>query len=278
MSGAHPRVGGDGFDCDHLHRRSWGSPPRGRGRPWPCLTPGCEGGLTPAWAGTAPRHVGARLWRRAHPRVGGDGWHEGSGLALDLGSPPRGRGRQGAHRNPRRRWGLTPAWAGTASGICMVASFSRAHPRVGGDGRGQWGPDDIGQGSPPRGRGRPGEAQQIIDGRGLTPAWAGTASAAVEVSPGTRAHPRVGGDGPATDYAAMIAKGSPPRGRGRHRRDPGEVDPAGLTPAWAGTASAPACGCAGQRAHPRVGGDGSRSSSPHMVESGSPPRGRGRPN
>ena len=276
VPGAHPRVGGDG-DQGVLHPcLAGGSPPRGRGRRTTPPRPFLRVGLTPAWAGTASQRPPSSPRSGAHPRVGGDGISNSTPSTTGPGSPPRGRGRQGVVSGAFRERGLTPAWAGTAHQASGRGSTSGAHPRVGGDG----GQVSIGSavpmGSPPRGRGR----QPLIvlhdKGRGLTPAWAGTAKSRDRLAPWGWAHPRVGGDGWLGGFAAVDLGGSPPRGRGRLRMSPRCRRRSGLTPAWAGTATEIVGPDPYDRAHPRVGGDGSRDTCDGSEQPGSPPRGRGR--
>ena len=253
-----------------------GSPPRGRGRPSSLTRGHLEVGLTPAWAGTAPSTGRCRATTWAHPRVGGDGVRIPEPDEPAGGSPPRGRGRPGARVRPARRRGLTPVWAGTASGRRDRGCSARAHPRVGGDGMPSRWSAALVEGSPPRGRGRRGQHLDHDVGPGLTPAWAGTASPSASTTTLARAHPRVGGDGGGDHEGGDDAGGSPPRGRGR--RDVGaayQVGP-GLTPAWAGTARVTRRSARWCRAHPRVGGDGWWDSPQMGLTGGSPPRGRGR--
>ncbi len=315
---AHPRVGGDGLLVPRQSPRHKGSPPRGRGRLGRMTPTGtCEGltpawagtavrvrkptrpprahprvggdggadqlrlpwcrGLTPAWAGTAYLYRLLRSLRRAHPRVGGDGLTTSDRRSSARGSPPRGRGRRQFVPGGRDVGGLTPAWAGTATRLETPTDSTRAHPRVGGDGpeasRGLiWR-----RGSPPRGRGRPPTADTCCPGRGLTPAWAGTADRRLPRLGPSRAHPRVGGDGDGCEKSCQRQRGSPPRGRGRLRslRSQGALE--GLTPAWAGTAREAVDAHCRTGAHPRVGGDGERRAADAERKAGSPPRGRGRP-
>jgi len=235
---AHPRVGGDGRRWAVNVARDSGSPPRGRGR---------------------PRVQGGRVGPRgAHPRVGGDGTPATSSPPPKEGSPPRGRGRHGRRDGGQVGPGLTPAWAGTAERGRRIPDADRAHPRVGGDGHADRHQARAGQGSPPRGRGRRAVHAGGAHGGGLTPAWAGTACPAASRPPRPRAHPRVGGDGPAGMSSTRVASGSPPRGRGRRGEQPGPIRAAGLTPAWAGTAPLSLRRRDVVRAHPRVGGDGWR--------------------
>ena len=173
--GAHPRVGGDGLLDGLKVGAQTGSPPRGRGRLPECPLRLPRAGLTPAWAGTARRLATRQQRLRAHPRVGGDGAESLSFSPVDVGSPPRGRGRPTRSGLRDLGPGLTPAWAGTARLIAAAALNAGAHPRVGGDGTVRSCSASGAGGSPPRGRGRLRVGITSVMLQGLTPAWAGTA-------------------------------------------------------------------------------------------------------
>ena len=70
-------------------------------------------------------------------------------------------------------------------------------------------------GSPPRGRGKVlYRVPEVVPVR-ITPAWAGKRSKLQEAIRGGRDHPRVGGEKSKQTEGVCIAKGSPPRGRGK---------------------------------------------------------------
>ncbi len=112
---AHPRAGGDGLTRTAPRTTRVGSPPRRRGRPSSRHRPLLLRGLTPAQAGTACWISWRTTQRRAHPRAGGDGALPDVLDGIDEGSPPRRRGRRSSRCSSRRRFGLTPAQAGTAA-------------------------------------------------------------------------------------------------------------------------------------------------------------------
>ena len=192
----------------------------------------------------------------AHPRAGGDGLFADIIPIPGTGSPPRGRGRPGAHVGSIGGPRLTPARAGTASGWCRSRKISRAHPRAGGDGPVNGSGDASPRGSPPRGRGRPRDSNSSISL--------------------VRAHPRAGGDGSRARRSTRIISGSPPRGRGRPIPRDIEISATGLTPARAGTAAESMVRSIRPGAHPRAGGDGDTPLRASSARTGSPPRGRGR--
>ena len=177
------------------------------------------------------------LVRAAHPRVGGA---DGSVVVAPgrvAGSPPRGRGGPDHGVVQGSGCGLTPAWAGRTS-------FSNL------------------------------SALELLR---LTPAWAGRTNCGAARRPRRRAHPRVGG----ADYRPVETRtatmGSPPRGRGGHRRIPSRLGTSRLTPAWAGRTAQTRRKPNSPPAHPRVGGADSGTKWSDSSEMGSPPRGRGGP-
>ncbi len=173
---AHPRAGGDGGNDLRPLQAQQGSPPRGRGRHCSSLPLDGETGLTPARAGTASLMSRRYVSVGAHPRAGGDGKVKSAVQGLNPGSPPRGRGRLVDMDMVPPRNGLTPARAGTARELYNRYQAYRAHPRAGGDGVDALTRPHPGEGSPPRGRGRPPVAGRAHCQHRLTPARAGTAA------------------------------------------------------------------------------------------------------
>ena len=70
----------------------------------------------------------------------------------------------------------------------------RAHPRVGGENRGNTGKARASTGSSPRGRGKPDEWEAFVELGRLIPAWAGKTLIVAPVRTESGAHPRVGGE------------------------------------------------------------------------------------
>ena len=109
---AHPRACGEDFEEAYRRLQCQGSPPRMRGRSGhPGLAPG-RAGLTPAHAGTIQSGSFAILSVRAHPRVCGEDGGGKTSWALQIGSPPRIRGRYIRQFIVYHQVGLTPAYAG----------------------------------------------------------------------------------------------------------------------------------------------------------------------
>ena len=111
----HPRVCGEKCRCSQLSARSWGSPPRMRGKVISFLCCDNHVGITPAYAGKSlirTRHMAAD---RDHPRVCGEKFLCQVFFFHGLGSPPRMRGKAVLVklRVPHNR--ITPAYAGKRS-------------------------------------------------------------------------------------------------------------------------------------------------------------------
>ena len=92
-----------------------------------------------------------------------------------------------------------------------------------------------------------------------------------------RAHPRVGGE---NEYGFALADkeaGSSPRGRGKPACTRAAPTWGGLIPAWAGKTTAMDVMAGTVTAHPRVGGENFDVTELLVRNSGSSPRGRGKP-
>ena len=257
-------------------------------RPAPRLTPACAG-KTVLWAGALESPA-------AHPRVCGENFAVATGDLIERGSPPRVRGKPSRRRLQRPRPRLTPACAGKTGTRACAAPTMTAHPRVCGE---NWEATPIGSsapGSPPRVRGKLGEALLPIvtegspprvrgkhTGRmstshatGLTPACAGKTRAASAVRLDRGAHPRVCGENSRRTYRRGALHGSPPRVRGKPHNRPILRGRLGLTPACAGKTTYCVCGTSTHPAHPRVCGENMVSTKGTARSEGSPPRVRGK--
>ena len=131
-------------------------------------------------------------------------------------------------------------------------------------------------GSSPRGRGKPASDRGHGTPDGLIPAWAGKTTGRPTGQIRPPAHPRVGGENSRIGMRPAFQRGSSPRGRGKPTCLPPNYSPAGLIPAWAGKTRSRLCWTPSSRAHPRVGGENSQSSSEIRRRVGSSPRGRGK--
>ena len=130
--------------------------------------------------------------------------------------------------------GITPAYAGKSGRQDHQDPHRRDHPRVCGE-------KHIGMflallvlGSPPRVRGKVPRCCSSWLRFGITPAYAGKSSLSPPSGGASRDHPRVCGE--KTPDASSTTKniGSPPRMRGKAKRQAGLLCAAGITPAYAG--------------------------------------------
>ncbi len=114
-----------------------------------------------------------------------------------------------------------------------------------------------------------------LDHVGLTPACAGNTTGRRCRCRRRRAHPRMGGEHSRTRLWRGSNTGSPPHGRGTLAHEVMARLEHGLTPSWAGNTRARGYGEARTRAHPRMGGEHSRTRLWRGSNTGSPPHGRG---
>ena len=150
----HPRVCGE-------KRYSWekstckiGSPPRMRGKGYPCRYLQRDVGITPAYAGKRSGGCFPANRGRDHPRVCGEKQTRGWTRSQSLGSPPRMRGKGLCLLFLFFQLGITPAYAGKRYPLTGNALMLRDHPRVCGEKeKSSRLPGDC-MGSPPRMRGK----------------------------------------------------------------------------------------------------------------------------
>ena len=191
---AHPRVGGENMKKADAEALKQGSSPRGRGKRRARRQRGSRAGLIPAWAGKTLTIESAPEITPAHPRVGGENDLRRALPEQRNGSSPRGRGKRDRRHCRPGRDRLIPAWAGKTTKTRSRSGTWRAHPRVGGENRGDHEGDQAQGGSSPRGRGKPAQVDGDVVGVGLIPAWAGKTVATSRTITSRRAHPRVGGE------------------------------------------------------------------------------------
>ena len=213
---------------------------------------------------------------RDHPRVGGEKPSQKGCGNCPAGSPPRGRGKEGARARIVGVPGITPAWAGKSTQSDQPFPEHRDHPRVGGEKPASLARCTTGAGSPPRGRGKASRFRWRICSSGITPAWAGKSEHFERSRPAGRDHPRVGGEKLQWPVAFGLSKGSPPRGRGKGSLWLFSFLLLRITPAWAGKRAACIHRPCADQDHPRVGGEKLLRGRPAAVLRGSPPRGRGK--
>ena len=108
----HPCVGGEKLIAFVPASYRKGSPLHGRGKGVDRKIALLRYGITPAWAGKRGQPVKRASKAEDHPRVGGEKAFWWPGYSRRLGSPPRGRGKEGAQLAGLLLPGITPAWAG----------------------------------------------------------------------------------------------------------------------------------------------------------------------
>ena len=154
---------------------------------------------------------------------------------LQIGSPPRGRGKAPSGRGLPQEYRITPAWAGKSLIHPHGSRWHRDHPRVGGEKARRSALDSPAAGSPPRGRGKDDDEHHPAPNDRITPAWAGKRLPPRHTCCPSWDHPRVGGEKAALNTLFNQW--------------------AGITPAWAGKSGWHCTYRRNQWDHPRVGGE-----------------------
>ena len=178
-----------------------------------------------------------------------------SGVHIVPGSPPRVRGKQGSHVKCGNRQGITPACAGKTDVLAVIGILVRDHPRVCGENCEPLHAEKGGQGSPPRVRGKPARVAPPEQPAGITPACAGKTRRLAMYCLRGWDHPRVCGENFISFCRFSKIKGSPPRVRGKHRRNRDSHSARGITPACAGKTMSASKALTISRDHPRVCGE-----------------------
>ena len=168
----------------------------------------------PAYAGNATRRSFVQYAHSVHPRVCGERLN-GTGMMHDnAGSSPRMRGTREHLRPFPFSERFIPAYAGNAHPSKPHMSFLSVHPRVCGERAGKRTRNQRRYGSSPRMRGTPSAHRQPRRSRRFIPAYAGNASLASPLSPGSPVHPRVCGERVGRARGTSAQFGSSPRMRG----------------------------------------------------------------
>ena len=129
---------------------------------------------------------------------------------------------------------VSPACAGKSSSHPECRSERRDHPRICGEKIGMQRHCPLGEGSPPRMRGKVGPIVQLCTSAGITPAYAGKSSRTAWLNTDSRDHPRICREKRDTMAFYPCVVGSPPRVRGKDHGEPASNRPLGITPAYAG--------------------------------------------
>ena len=233
-------------------------------------------GITPACAGKRCLHRFCKGISKDHPRVCG----EKSRCWLDLepptGSPPRMRGKGLGASKGCDGVGITPACAGKSASHGCGSRGWRDHPRVCGEKVSAIHRESASLGSPPRMRGKVTSGMLFLAFIGITPAYAGKRQMARKAGRTKPDHPRVCGEKPLPDPERIFQVGSPPRMRGKVPPHCCFCPAHGITPAYAGKSLWLFCCVSLPSDHPRVCGEKKNSPFQFSVNSGSPPRMRGK--
>ena len=171
-----------------------GSPPHGRGKVLDLIEQAEHERITPAWAGKSLFCFTAAVPIQDHPRVGGEKLLPSDTLFLELGSPPRRRGKAEPERLRKLSGGITPAWAGKSPAGRAAGPALQDHPRVGGE---KFAPllyHTSEGGSPPRRRGKVVGHSGVLLDVGITHAWAGKRLTRPAMTGTPKDHPRMGGE------------------------------------------------------------------------------------
>ena len=212
----------------------------------------------------------------AHPHAGEENYAPPCGKLLMSGSSPLTRGKQSGITQILDNTGSIPDHAGKTHPRCNSSNPARAHPRS----RGENGLHSIpivrALGSSPRGRGKLRTSPRVHAGGGLIPVRAGKTGRRLELLQPSRAHPRSRGENVIPIASQIGQAGSSPRGRGKRRTTDASFRRSGLIPARAGKTRASGGQVPPWGAHPRAGGENSKTIKLNIFELGSSPRGRGK--
>ena len=172
--------------------------------------------------------------------------------------------------------GITPAYAGKSTDLQRPRAAQQDHPRVCGEKLSGCVWQQACAGSPPRMRGKVSQPHYSTGRGGITPAYAGKSPLRAVFWCRHRDHPRVCGEERQNVDAGSIAKGSPPRMRGRGRHRPRHPPRLRITPAYAGKSNNSYNKEDTLWDHPRVCGEECTRIVQTVKKVGSPPRMRGR--
>ena len=253
-----------------------GSPPRVRGKR---KIPPCADEIrriTPAHAGKTFCNSAFLRSGSDHPRACGENL-SAVGLCLSPGgSPPRMRGKHLLPGKQGRLRRITPAHAGKTRLSPFRLRMSSNHPRACGENSPTVPTSVLVTGSPPRMRGKPHRVKAVVKRQRITPAHAGKTTAqrfrrCVETD-----HPRACGENSSCSGIGLLLIGSPPRMRGKPRKDRHLVLVARITPAHAGKTDSGNYRQSSGADHPRACGENSSALLALSSALGSPPRMRGK--
>ncbi len=199
-----------------------------------------------------------------------------SSFCVCVGSPPRVRGKLVGASLHKRGARITPACAGKTRQKSLLGRAMPDHPRVCGENLFIALPPCVSGGSPPRVRGK--QSPRLPHGsRGrITPACAGKTLAGIDIEICGSDHPRVCGENGPQPFLGTLCFGSPPRVRGKRPWRYPLPSPPRITPACAGKTERYTLDDGLLADHPRVCGENRSVKRFFIVNSGSPPRVRGK--
>ena len=212
----------------------YGSPPRARGKVNGLASVEVGVGITPACAGKRACPLRLIAFARDHPRVRGEKFSFRPTGGMDMGSPPRARGKVHQCGSSKAVSGITPACAGKSPSYQSIRLLARDHPRVRGEKAGRLLNLFNHLGSPPRARGKVYGFNSSREDQRITPACAGKSVHACTWRCSPRDHPRVRGEKASFGSESQVRPGSPPRARGKVTILTVKLAPMGITPACAG--------------------------------------------
>ena len=129
----HPRIRGNHYISAECIIAIIGSPPHTREPPKELTHKERVQRITPAYAGTTATLLINNQSARDHPRIRGNHRNFGANNYDILGSPPHTREPPQIQRRARRRYRITPAYAGTTRRINNALSDLQDHPRIRGN-------------------------------------------------------------------------------------------------------------------------------------------------
>ena len=190
-----------------------------------------------------------------HPRGCGENDPVVPGENAAAGSPPRMRGKLVKICPCTVRARITPADAGKTSLARRQQFHHWDHPRGCGENDYVWVRGTCPSGSPPRMRGKRHRSPRSHRKSRITPADAGKTHRPKRLSPHTGDHPRGCGENLCCTIPTARSSGSPPRMRGKHRKQIYNQSNNGITPADAGKTAYTQCGGYEIQDHPRGCGE-----------------------
>ena len=150
---------------------------------------------------------------------------------------------------------ITPAYAGKRTSQNPPGISVGDHPRVCGEKHFAAGLCSRSLGSPPRMRGKETPLCCLMDGRRITPAYAGKSHRCGQIRAMVEDHPRVCGEKFVNMMGQNDSTGSPPRMRGKAGKVVNLALRPGITPAYAGKSAQFEEVKSFARDHPRVCGE-----------------------